>query len=116
MKFGAIISVHDSRAENPLKINETRKIPAFPDPERNKFGPHPFYMQPRTSDLAKSEQKDTNFSTFQKMYSMTPARKSQNSKHEVFFHSFIPFAPIAYTKIHFVLLEPFNSHSVKCIQ
>ena len=70
------------------KIEETYKIPAFPTPKETKFRLHPFHSQPRPSDLAKSEQKDMNFSTFQKMHSMTPARKARNLEHEVFFPFF----------------------------
>ena len=41
-----------------------------------KFGPHQNYSWPRTSDLAKSEQNDTKFQSFQYLHSKTPIRKA----------------------------------------
>ena len=51
-----------------------------------KFRPHPFHLRPRPSDLAKSMQKDMNFSTFQRMHSMTPSERHeiQNVKGSIF--------------------------------
>ena len=61
MKFGTIISVHDSRQRTHQKIHEKHEIPAFPAPKRNEIWTPPDYLQPRTCELAKSMQNDMNF-------------------------------------------------------
>ena len=48
MKFSTIISVHDSRAENPPKIHKTHEIPAFPAPKRNEIQTTPISFMTQT--------------------------------------------------------------------
>ena len=62
------------------------KFQHFQLPKETKFGPHPFHLQPRPSDLTKSMQKDMNFSTFQRMHSITPSEKHEiwNIKGSIF--------------------------------
>ena len=75
------------------------KFQHFQPQKEAKFGPHPFYLPPRTSDFAKAEKKDTNFSIFQKMHSMIPSRKAQNLEHKggifPFFHTLHAPQPIS---------------------
>ena len=66
MKFGFIISVHDSRQRTHSKIYETHEIQAFPASERHKIWTQLYILGTRTLDLAKSMQKDMNFEHFQK--------------------------------------------------
>ena len=73
MKFGFIISVHDSRQRTHSKIHETCKIPAFPASERHEIRTQLYLSGTRTLDLAKSTQKGMNLQHFQNLHSMTPS-------------------------------------------
>ena len=90
------------------KSTKPTKFQHFQLPKETKFGPHPFHSQPRPSDLAKSMQKDTNFSTFQKMHSMTPSERHKiwNIKGSIFpFSIFIPFTPHSQYQVNLAFFQ-----------